>query len=251
MSSPEPDPNPPSPDPFNTTHWSVVLRAGDELSPDAASALEKLCRIYWPPLYAYVRHQGHEPTEAQTLTQAFFARLLERNYLTRIRLHHGRFRSFLLALLKDFLAEHRDSAGSRHDTASYIPFPADQLDDEEHRLPNPSDHPNPDQLFERRWAQTLLRHSFQRLEEEYAQAGRSALYQALKDLSITDPASPACSTVARQLGMSSPALQTAAQQLRFRHREILREEIAHTVARPEQVNEEIRHLKAVLARDRS
>ena len=232
---------------FVTTHWTTVLKARDGLSPDAAEALERLCHTYWPPLYAFVRREGHAPAEAQDLTQAFFARLLERNYLSHLRHQRGKFRSFLLTFLKHFLAEQRgrERAQKRGGGQNFVSL--DQLTEEERHWLEPPDQNTPDQLYERRWAETVLRQALNRLQQEYEQAGQATLFELLKDFQPREPGGWSQAEIGRQLGISEVAVKSAAQRLRRRHREVLREEIAHTVTRPEEIDEELRHLREVLA----
>jgi RNA polymerase sigma-70 factor (ECF subfamily) len=250
MSTPSPDVEswPASARQFATTHWTTVLQARDGHSPEAAESLEKLCRTYWPPLYAFVRREGHAPPEAQDLTQAFFARMLERNYLSRLEHQQGRFRSFLLTFLKHFLAEQRGRARAQKRGGGQSLVSIDQFTEEERQLLEPADPNTPDQVYERRWAETVLRRALDRLQGEYEQAGQSALFERLKVFQPRDPAGLSQAEIGRQLGMSEVAVKSAFQRLRRRHSEILREEIAHTVTRPEEIDEEIRHLRKVLAR---
>lgn len=222
--------------------------AKDVSSPDAAEALERLCRTYWPPLYAFVRREGHGPAEAQDLTQAFFARMLEQNHLARLTHQRGKFRSFLLTFLKHFLSEQRerDSAQKRGGGRTLVSL--DQFTEEERHRVEPADRQTPDQAYDRRWAEAVLRQALDRLRDEYAQSGQSALFALLKDFQPRDSAGLSQAEIGRRLGLSEIAVRSAAQRLRRRHREILREAIAHTVTRPEEVDEEIRYLRAVLER---
>ena len=152
---------------FATTHWSVVLAARNGDSAGASEALNDLCRAYWPPLYSYIRRQGHDVAEAQDLTQEFFARLLERDYLARLDQQRGKFRSFLLAFVKHFLSEQRDKARAQKRGGGHALLSLDVGEGEEGYLAEPVDELTPEQIFERRWVQTLLQRAFDRLAAEY------------------------------------------------------------------------------------
>ena len=229
---------------FATTHWSVVLRAGDSQAPESDEALEKLCRAYWYPLYAYVRRQGYAPEDAQNLTQEFFARLLENKQLRTADPERGRFRSFLLTVLKRLLVtewryENRQKRGG--DT---LVFSLNELEAEDRYHHEPADTATPETLFERRWAETVLERVLARLEEEYR---RHALgFANLQPYLVEDKGAAPFAQTAARLGVTEAALKAVVYRLRCRYGELFREEIAHTVERPEEVEEEIRHLLAVL-----
>jgi RNA polymerase sigma factor (sigma-70 family) len=234
---------------FTTTHWSVVLAAKGEDSPAAAEALEKLCRTYWPPLYAYIRRNGHGVEDAQDLTQAFFARLMEKDYLAHLHDQRGKFRSFLLTFLKYFLSDERDRAaakkrGGGQTFVSLDDTPAVEAD----YMAEAAEHANPEQLFERRWAKTVLDQALHRLRQEYVADDKTALFDHLKDLQPSERGALSYVELGAQLGMSEAAIKTAAHRLRRRYGELLREEIAQTVSRPEEIDEEIRYLLTVLGR---
>lgn len=238
----------PAPSPvFVTTHWSVVLSARDQASPQSDEALEKLCRTYWYPLYAYARWRGRGPHDAEDLTQEFFARLLQKNYLMAIEPERGRFRSFLLVAFKRFMADEWDRAAAqkRGGGMAAVCFDttlAEQLyrNEAEPRLPAES-------LYEQRWAMTLLDQTMRRLRAEFAAAGKSNEFERLKGFLAVSKAEVSQATAVREPVGSESALRVAAHRLRKRFRQIFREEIAHTVARPEDVQEEVRHLLAVLS----
>jgi len=233
---------------FATTHWSVVLAAKQGEPSEAADALEKLCRTYWPPLYAYIRRDGHDATEAQDLTQEFFARLLKKDFLARLTHQRGKFRSFLLTFLKHFLFDQRDKARTQKRGGGHTVLSLDAGEGEEGYLSEPVDQLTPEKIFERRWVQTLLQRAFDRLEAEYVKVDNAALFEALKDF---QPRQPGCLTyaqIAAGLGTTEAAVKSAMQRMRQRHREILREEISHTVTSPMEVEEEIRHMREVLNR---
>jgi RNA polymerase sigma factor (sigma-70 family) len=232
---------------FAHTHWSVVLTAGRSNTTQAHVALEKLCRTYWPPIYAFVRRQGHGAHDAQDLTQEFFARLLEKKSLADVDRAKGRFRSFLLAALKNFLANEWDKAQAqkRGGGATLIPIDAGSL--ESSCGVDPADHVTADRIFERRWALTLLDHVLVRLRDEYADDGRGKLFEQLK-VTLTEPSrSVPYAEIAARLGTSEGAVKVAVHRLRQRYREVLRAEIAHTVAGPGEVEDEVRNLFAALS----
>jgi RNA polymerase sigma-70 factor (ECF subfamily) len=225
----------------------LVLSARDGDSATCGEALETLCRTYWAPLYAFVRRQGYPPAEAQDLTQAFFARLLERNYLARLEHQRGKFRSFLLTFLKNFLLEERGRARAQKRGGGRVIVSLDQFSEEERHLMGPVTERTPEQLYEQRWAETVMRQALHQLEAEYRAAGQDALFEELKEFQPRDPLGPTYADIGKRLKMSEVAVKSAAQRLRQRHREILREQIAQTVPTTAEVDEEIRHLRTVLA----
>jgi RNA polymerase sigma factor (sigma-70 family) len=230
---------------FATTHWSIVLTAQGE-SAAAQEALEKLCRIYWWPLYGFVRRQGYSPEEAQDLTQSFFALLLERRDLDAVRREKGRLRSYLLASLKNFLAKaHRRTMALKRGEGRPL-VPLKELLARERADVEPADTLSADRIYERRWALTLLEQVLARLGEEYHVAGRAQLFEQLKQLLSDEPGRPTQAEIAQELSMSENAVKQAFHRLRQRYRLLLREEIAHTVAVPGDVEDELRHFIAVL-----
>ena len=230
---------------FVTTHWSVVLTAQGQ-SAAAQEALEKLCRTYWWPLYGFVRRNGYTPEEAQDLTQGFFALFLERRDLEAVRREKGRLRSYLLVSLKNFLgkARRRDTALKRGEGRPLVSL--DKLLARECADFEPADMLSADRVYERRWALTLLEHVLARLEEEYRVAGNDVLFAQLKELLADEPGRRSQADIANSLGMTENAVKQAFHRLRKRYRELLREEIAHTVAVPGDVEDELRHFIAVL-----
>jgi len=233
---------------FVTTHWSVVVTAGRNDTVRAHDALAKLCQTYWYPLYAYVRRRGRSPEDAQDLTQEFFARLLERNWLGRADQEKGRFRSFLLSAMNHFLADEWDKARAQKRGGGLTPLPL-QFDTAETRYGHePADPTTPEQNFERRWALTLLETVLGRLRSEYEQEGRAELFAALHPCLVGDRTAQPYAELAVTLGISEGTVKAAVHRLRQRYRQILRDEIAQTVAEPGEVDEELRHLFAVLAR---
>ncbi|MGB8370603.1 MAG: RNA polymerase sigma factor [Limisphaerales bacterium] len=231
---------------FVTTHWSVVLTAGRNDTTRARAALENLCQTYWPPLYAYVRRRGHSPEDAQDLTQAFFARLLERNAVAAVAPEKGRFRSFLLASLNHFLSDEWDKARAQKRGGGKV-IPLD-LQSAETRLGEiPVENFTPEKAFEHRWAITLLEQVYQRLGEEYRAQGKGTLFDALRTtLAGASDAAP-YAELARQLDMTEGAVKVAVHRLRQRYRELLRDTIADTVSTPDEVEDELRYLFRTLA----
>jgi len=230
---------------FVTTHWSVVLTAQGQ-SPAAEEALEKLCRTYWWPLYGFVKRQGHSPEEAQDFTQGFFALLLERRDLDVVRREKGRLRSYLLVSLKNFLAkaQRHDMAVKRGEGRSLVSL--DELLARERADLEPLDTLSADKIYERRWALTLLEQVLARLEDEYRIAGNASLFEQLKELLADEPGHPSQADIAGRLGMTENAVKQAFHRLRQRYRQLLHEEVAHTVAVPGDVEDELRHFISVL-----
>ena len=232
---------------FVTTHWSVVLTAQRSDTTRAHAALARLCQTYWYPLYAYVRRRGYGPHDAQDLTQEFFARLLEQDWLSQADRDRGRFRTFLLAALSHFLANEWDKtrAQKRGGAIQFVPL---QLDSAETRYgQEPADPVTPEQCFERRWALALLDEVLNRLREEHMAAGTAEMFDALKPCLVGDRQAQPYAALAAQLGVTEGAVKVALHRLRQRYRQLLRKEIANTVATPEEVNDEMHHLFAVLA----
>jgi RNA polymerase sigma-70 factor (ECF subfamily) len=230
---------------FTTTHWSVVLAAQGE-SPAAQEALEKLCRIYWWPLYGFVRRQGYSPEEAQDLTQGFFELLLERKDLNAVRRERGRLRSYLLASLKNFLGKaHRRAMTVKRGQGRPL-VPLEDLLARERADLRPADSLSADRIYERRWALTLLEQVLTRLEQEYRAANNATLFDELKQLLGDEPDRPSQAQIGQKVGMTENAVKQAFHRLRERYRALLREEIAHTVAVPGDIEDELRHFIAVL-----
>ena len=233
---------------FVTTHWSVVLSAGEKDSPQSSAALEELCGAYWYPLYAFVRRRGYSVEDAQDLTQEFFARLLQGNWLARADRQKGRFRSFLLMAMKWFLAKewHKARTLKRGGRVRLVPFP---LDTAESRYSGaPAAASTPEALFEKQWALTLLESVLKRLREDYTREEKGGLFAALEPCLIGKRETQPYAGLAVALGMTEGAVRVAVCRLRERYRKCLQEEIARTVASPTEVDEELRHLFRVLAR---
>jgi RNA polymerase sigma factor (sigma-70 family) len=230
---------------FTTTHWSVVLEAQGE-SPAAREALEKLCRTYWWPLYGFVRRQGYAPEEAQDLTQGFFELLLERRDFDAVRREKGRLRSYLLASLKNFLAKaHRHAMAVKRGEGRPL-VPLEELLARERADQEPAHKLSADRIYERRWALTLLEQVLARLGEEYRVGGNARLFEQLKQKLTDESDRPSQAEIGQELSMSENAVKQAFHRLRQRYRLLLREEIAHTVALPGDVEDELRHFIAVL-----
>jgi RNA polymerase sigma factor (sigma-70 family) len=230
---------------FTTTHWSVVLEAQGP-TPAAQAALEKLCRTYWRPIYGFVRRQGTEAEEAQDLTQGFFALLLDRRDLNVVRKEKGRLRSYLLTSLKHFLTNERNRAIAIKRGAGQRLIPLDQFQQGERGGFEPADTSTPDQIYERRWAWALMDQVMTRLEGEYRTAGKVVLFERLKALLTDDTDRLSQGQIADELAMTENAVNQAFHRLRERYRQLLREEIAHTVMAPGDIEDELRHLIAVL-----
>jgi len=232
---------------FATTHWSVVQSAGRPDTSRSAAALEKLCRIYWYPLYAYARRRGQSPADAQDSTQAFFARLLERNWVGDARRERGRFRTFLLTAMSRFLADEWDKVRAQKRGGGRLLVPL-QLDTAETRYgQEPADHRTPEQAFDRRWAIALLDTVLRRLREEHEAAGRGELFAGLHGCLVGGRESQPYAELAAQMNLTEGAVKVAVYRLRKRYRELLRLEIAQTLTADDAVEDELRHLFKVLA----
>jgi len=230
---------------FVTTHWSIVAEAqGESLA--AQQALDKLCRIYWRPVYSFVRRHGAQAEEAEDLTQSFFALLLQRRDLDAVRKEKGRLRSYLLTSLKHFLANQRRRARTAKRGKGEGPIPIEELSAAERAEIEPADPHSADLLYERRWATTLMDYVLERLKAEYYTAGKAVLFDLLKELLPNEPGAPSCADVATRLGMTDNALRQALFRFRHRYQALVREEIAFTVAQPSDVEEELRHFISVL-----
>jgi len=236
------EPETKGPDWFGTTHWSVVLIAGKDNSLQAAEAMEKLCRTYWYPLYAYVRRSGYDVTDAQDLTQEFFARFLAKNYLASVDPSKGKFRSYLLASMKHFLAKEwaRAKALKRGGGQTIIPLNTDSA--ETRYCQETADNTSPDRIYERRWALTLLDHVLTHLHDEYKAAGKGLLFNQLQGCLAGEKSLPPYATLTSQLEMTEGAIKVAIHRLRHRYRNLLRETIAQTVSSSAEIDDEIHYL---------
>jgi RNA polymerase sigma factor (sigma-70 family) len=226
---------------FARTRWTLVLTACASDSPTAAKALAELCQLYWHPLYAYVRRRGYAPHDAQDLTQEFFARLIEKHKLARLTREQGKFRSFLLTALNHFLTDEWKRGQAQKRGAHQIVSLDAASAETRYRLV-PADTLTPEKVFEKQWVLTLLDAVFGRLKMEYEAAGKSALFAELNFALTGDRSAVPYGELARRLGMSVGAVKVAVYRLRQRYREVLRAEVAETVAGPEDVEEELREL---------
>ena len=229
---------------FVTTRWTNVLLAGRKSSPQADVALEELCRCYWYPLYVYVRRHGHSKEDAEDLTQAFFERFLQKNYLGSLSAERGRFRAFLLASLKHFLANEWDRAGRQKRGAHATHLSLDWRDADTRYQLDLRDDLSPDKLYDRAWAVALLEHVVKRLGDECVAEGKAESFTRLKPLLMADKTTISYPQAAAGLGVSEEAARVAVHRLRRRYRALLREEVAQTLAEPAQVEEEMRALFA-------
>lgn len=233
---------------FQTTHWSLVLRAGHREDRDADAALAVLCQHYWFPLYAYVRRHVADVDQAQDMTQEFFAWLLEKNTLAAASPERGRFRAFLLTAVKHFLANQRDRAKAQKRRGGVRPLQLD-LEAGESRLGlQPVDDMTPERLFERQWVLTLLDLVMRRLETEYRLSGRAEQFERLQGTLTGQRDRLPYAALAAELEISEEAARQAAGRLRKRYRELLREEVSQTLAEPGEIDDEIRSLFEVLGR---
>ena len=230
---------------FTTTHWSVVLEAQGE-SPAAQEALEDLCRTYWRPIYGFVRREGAKPEEAKDITQGFFALILERKDFSSVRQEKGRLRSFLLASLKHFMANGRRNAATMKRGGGRVLLPLEEIESYDSREFDRDDMLSPDLLYDRRWAFTVLDRVFARLREESERSLNPPLLQRLNTLLSDEPDRPSQAEIAREFGMTENAVKQAFHRLRNHYRQLLREEVAHTVATPAEIEDELRHLIAAL-----
>lgn len=231
---------------FVTTQWSVVEAAGDASSSSSSEALEQLCRTYWYPVYAHLRRAGQSPHDAQDLTQAFFARLLARNGLKLADRDRGRFRTFLIVALKRFAANewHRANTQKRGGGATHLSWDTSMA--ETRYGQSTEDLLSPDKAYDRQWALTLLREAMERLEEEYNLAGKKADFAKLKPSLTADRGELDYSALAKSMSSTPGAVRVAVHRIRTRYREIFRETIAATVADPQELEAELRHLLEAL-----
>src|ERR1017187_2297740 len=236
-----------SPGVFPRTRWSVVLAARQEASPESAVALESICRAYWYPLYAYVRRSGHSPHDAQDLTQGFFWRLLEKRWLESVDPDKGKLRSFLIVALKKFLAKEwrRESAQRRGGGQTPVPFDTAFA---ESRLAADVASVATDETFDRQWALTVLELTVNRLRAEFKAAGKPEHFGVLKGCLMAERGAIDYAAVGRGLEVNEAAARVAVHRLRKRFREVYREEISHTLADGTDLEGEVRHLAAALAR---
>ena len=233
---------------FGTTHWSVVLAAGGASAPEAMAALAKLCQTYWYPLYCCVRRHGRSPEDAQDLTQAFFEKLIARNQISLADRERGRFRTFLLRSLENFLHNEHEKASTQKRGGGRAVISWDAQSAEERYNSEPSTDLSPAELFDRRWASTLISETLTRLRRELAMTGRAELFDHLEPNLWGDDTSTPYAEIAASLDMTAVAVKVTMHRLRARFRTLLREEIIHTVADPEEVEDELQRLFRILTR---
>ena len=231
---------------FHTTHWTVVLKARDGDDTAARRALDGLCATYWYPLYAFIRRQGANAPEAEDLTQEFFRRFLERNALARVRPDAGKFRSFLLACLKNFLSHERERGRAQRRGGGATPLPLEMGDAETRYALEPADPVTPELVFERRWALAVIERTLEELGREYARQGKGPLFEQLQGCLPGGQGVSSRAELAARRGVTVGAIDVAVHRLRQRFGALLREQVGQTVSSVEEVEEEIRHLIAVL-----
>ena len=231
---------------FVTTHWSVVLAAGGRSTPQSATALETLCRAYWAPVHAHICRHGYSFHDAQDLTQEFFAQLLRKNYPARADRSKGRFRTFLLHALNQLLADRRKRAAALKRGGNQTPVSLDEPSPSDGGQVEVPDEVTPEKLFERRWARTVLDRALDRLRAEFVADGREAAYEVLRAFEPGEQGELSYADAATRLGVTESAVKSMIHRLRHRHRELVREEIAQTVATVADIDDELRYLVAVL-----
>jgi RNA polymerase sigma-70 factor (ECF subfamily) len=227
---------------FATTHWSVVVHAGDSRSPEADSAMERLCRTYWYPLYVFVRRKGHSHEDASDLTQAFFARFLEKRYLKSVDASLGKFRTFLLTSMTHFLANEWDKSQAQKRGGGQRVISFDDAKAEERYQLEPVEQATPETLYEQRWAQTVMGVVLDRLAAET----ETKRFEVLKPFLLEDKGAVSYEEAAARLELSVPAITSAIHRMRARFGALLVEEVSNTVDTPEAVEPELRHLLAAL-----
>jgi RNA polymerase sigma-70 factor (ECF subfamily) len=233
---------------FQTTHWSAVLRVGDGRASEATLALEELCRTYWYPLYAFIRRKGHAHEEAQDLTQAFFSKLLEKNQISLADPGRGRFRTFLLRSLENFLrSEHRDATAQKRGGGREIISWDEHLAAERYSS-ECADDASPTAVFEQQWVAVLLESVLSALRQEFSQSGKAELFDQLEPHLWGDDTSTPYPRIAEALNMTAVSVRVTVHRLRQRFHDLLRVQIAHTVENTEDVEEELRHLRRLLTR---
>jgi len=232
---------------FATTHWSVVLAAGEESSPQTEAALTRLCQTYWLPIYAFVRKRGHSPEQAEDLVQEFFGNFLEKNYVAKATRERGRFRSFLMTSVENFLHNVHARNQTRKRGGGVPLLSLDNQDAEAGYLSETTDESDPAKAFEQRWASTVLQTVLQRLRNEFVQRSQSELFDALAAHLWGESGSIPYAQVAERFKFTIANVKTTAFRLRQRYRELLREEIAQTVDQPGEIDEEIRYLMKVVS----
>jgi RNA polymerase sigma-70 factor (ECF subfamily) len=227
---------------FATTSWTQVLAARGSPSSESRAALESLCKVYWYPLYAFVRRQGHGPEESRDLTQSYFSELLEKGYLEDFDPSRGRFRVFLRASLQHFLSKERDRSRAQKRGGSAGVLSLDDRDLEGRYRHEPADRLTPEEIFERRWALVILERTLGRLRSEFSERGRKEEFEILKGYLTGEAPKVPYRQAASRLKTTEEAVKTAVHRLRQKFGRLLREEIAETVSTPEEIDDEVRHL---------
>jgi DNA-directed RNA polymerase specialized sigma24 family protein len=231
---------------FATTHWSVVMAAGEGSSESAQRALEALCRAYWFPIYVYVRRKGHGPEDAQDLTQEFFAQFIAKKLHRLADRDKGRFRTFLLATLDHFLAREWNRAHRQKRGGQFTFVSLDQRTSEERYQLEPADHETPEKKFAKQWALTVLQNALAALENDCVASGKDTLFAAIKGFLSDEPDAGLYAAIGEGLGMTEGAVRVAVHRLRRRYGELLRAEVAQTVGSAAEAEDELRHLMKVL-----
>lgn len=231
---------------FATTHWSVVLTAAHGTSERRRAALETLCRMYWQPVYAYIRRRGYDSHRAEDLTQEFFARVLEKDGLKRVDASAGRFRSYLLGAVKHVLANARDREEAKKRGGGRANVPLDIRAAESGCRLEPAHVWTPERVFDRCWALSLLEHVLSRLENEFERSGKGRMFQGLKAFLVGGNPATSYREAGAALNLTTGAVKVAVHRMRRRYRRLLEEEVAHTVSSREDVDDELRFLLAAL-----
>ena len=232
---------------FHTTSWTLIRTAAGNPTVHSREAMSALCQKYWHPVYAFVRRRGHDPDESLDLTQTFFARLIEKNYLADADRDRGRFRSFLLTAVKHFLANERDRANALKRGGGQRPASIDQAEEEKWQATVAVEQATPESLYERRWALLVLENVMLKLRTEFVEAGKTADFARLSVFLEKDADSVSYETLAKDLGVSAGSLRMSVHRLRRRYRDLLRAEIAESVFGQEEIDEELRFLLSILS----
>lgn len=231
---------------FASTHWSLVVSAARQSSPHSREALEELCAIYWPPLYWHVRRLGYDAAQAQDLTQGFFCRLLEKRALEYVDRERGKFRSFLLASLRHYLANEYDHAHAQKRGGGQTILPIDLRSAESGYSLEPSHDLTAEKLFEKRWALTVLETSLAALQRQYQQAGKAGLFDAIAPFMTAQSDLTTYAEIAQRLDMTESAVRMAVSRMRRRYRDKIRTEVARTLDDSDDIDQEMQHLLEAL-----
>jgi RNA polymerase sigma factor (sigma-70 family) len=232
---------------FATTHWSTVLAAGDSASPESQAALEKLCLQYWFPLYAFVRRKGYSPEDAQDLTQSFFASMVERHAFARADGRRGRFRTFLLSALQNHLRMERRARVAMKRGSGFPMLSWDAINAEERYRGLLIENSTPERIFERRWAMALFETVLAKLRQEFVRGGKAEVFDRFREHVWASEETTPYGELAREVGVPAGTLRMTVYRMRLRYRELLREEVAQTVAEPSEVESELRYLIGIMA----